>query len=120
MSKVTKTSSCEELMNYFDEVIDIRLEKDNPLPVDLEDVWRLGFFTKNECVKTMLASDMFWENEDYIQVEANSSDLDENGQPVKNYHISIGCLTFLILNKYLPSRMMFEAVKQHRQVQLIR
>ena len=48
MSKVTKTSSCEELMNYFDEVIDIRLEKDNPLPVDLEDVWRLGFFTKNE------------------------------------------------------------------------
>lgn len=116
---LTRNSSAEELMNYFNEVINKRF-KGESLPVDLEDVWRLGFFTKAEAVKKMLNTKEYYYEEDYLEAINKVQHMDEYGNPLRNYQISITCLVYLILSKYLPGRIMFEGVKTVRDIKILR
>lgn len=117
---LTRDSSCEDLMTYFNQLINFRQESDEPLPVDLEDVWRIGFLTKADAVKEMLNTETLFKDEDYAVFPCKETYFDNYGNIVNNYMISITCLTYMILSKHLPSRMMFEAVKKFRKVNLLR
>ena len=130
MSKsLSKTSSQEELKNYFAGVLALSKSED-PFPVDLDDVWMLAYSMKQHAVSALKESDMFFEGEDYISgkdKETIFSQLAENkteevftenrenlpesetteekdlgGRPVEKYYLTTSCLEFFIARKVRP------------------
>ena len=65
MNQLTKNSSQEELKNYFAGVLALS-KREDPFPVDLDDVWPLVYGRKEEAVRALRNSDLFFEGEDYV------------------------------------------------------
>lgn len=78
MNQLTKNSSQEELKNYFAGVLALSKSED-PFPVDLDDVWMLVYGRKEEAVRALRNSDLFFEGEDYVS-EKEKTNFAKNGE----------------------------------------
>ena len=65
MANLCKTSSADELKQYFAGVMTLA-KSNEQFPVNLDDVWPLVYTTKRDAVRALKKSDIFIENVDYI------------------------------------------------------
>lgn len=120
MLQLSKTSSQEELKDYFAGVMTLARSSEQ-FPVNLDDVWPLVYERKDIAVRELKKSDMFFEGEDYISekerkevfhqnVENPSEDIkDLGGRPTDTYYLSLSCLEWFIARKV---RSVFEVYRK--------
>ena len=95
---LTKTSSENEIRNYFRSVLKIS-KSNEEFPVNLEEVWPLVYSAKNKAVEALKRD--FIENEDYKLINRKVEQV-SGAKHVYDYFISISCLEYFIVKKVRP------------------
>ena len=110
MLQLSKTSSQEELKDYFSGVMTLAQSKEK-FPVNLDDVWPLVYTTKGHAVEALTGTDQFIEGWDYVLNKESKEVFTENrknpseeikdlgGRPTDNYFLTLSCLEFFIARK---------------------
>lgn len=130
MNQLTKTSSQEELKQYFAGIMALSKSED-PFPVNLDDVWPLVYERKDHAVRDLKESGIFFEGEDYTSEKdgtiftkfgENKSDeetifpkfgenksedsfeekVETRGRKAEKYYLTTSCLEYLIARKVRP------------------
>lgn len=116
MSNLCKTSSNEEMKQYFAGIMTLA-KSNEQFPVNLDDVWPLVYNHKRGAVEALKKSELFIEGIDYVQkddefilpnVRQNKSDENDDeseetrGRKSETYHLSLSCLEFFIARKVRP------------------
>lgn len=136
MANLCKTSSADELKQYFAGVMTLA-KSNEQFPVNLDDVWPLVYTQKSHAVRDLKKNGMFFENIDYIvkkgdetilsnfgqnkseedetifpKIEENKSDSEKEetrGRKEELYFLSLSCLEFFIARKV---RAVFEVYRK--------
>lgn len=108
---LTKTSSENEIRNYFKSVLKIS-KSNEEFPVNLDEVWPLVYGRKADAAEALRRD--FIENVDYQILRRNPQNSDK-GRPVDDYILTVSCMEFFIARKV---RAVFNVYRQvfHRAV----
>lgn len=79
MANLCKTSSADELKQYFAGVMTLA-KSNEQFPVNLDDVWPLVYTQKSHAVRDLKKNGMFFENIDYIVKKGDETILSNFGQ----------------------------------------
>lgn len=96
---LSKKSSESEIKSYFNAVLELS-KSDNEFPINLDEVWMLVYGRKEEAVRALTSSEQFIENIDY-QVLRKNAENQKGGRPTNEYKLTISCMEFLLLAKYV-------------------
>lgn len=96
---LSKKSSESEIKSYFNAVLELS-KSDNEFPINLDEVWMLVYGRKEEAVRALTSSEQFIENIDY-QVLRKNAENQKGGKPTNEYKLTISCMEFLLLAKYV-------------------
>lgn len=120
-TQLTKTSSNEEIKNYFNAVLQLS-QSNEQFPINLDDVWPLVYARRDVAIRELKKN--FIEGEDYrIHQNAESVKRDENGRlkgkESTTYHLTLPCMEYLIARKVRPVFEVYRKVfhKTAQQVQ---
>lgn len=125
--QLSKSSTEEQLKQYFMGIVELNKSSEE-FPINLDDIWPIGYSRKDPAVRTLIAE--FIEGEDYII--RNSSQVSDNqifhrnvensnktqisdyqclrknaenskgGRPAIEYFLSVSCAEYLIVRKCRP------------------
>ena len=114
---LSKESSNNELMNYFNKIHALVKVSETEFIVDLDDVWPLVYGRKEEAVRALVSSDIFIKDVDY-QVLRTFAKNPKGGRPSMAYLLTVPCLEYFIVKKVRP---VFEVYRQvfHRTVEAV-
>ena len=114
---LSKESSNNELMNYFNKINVLVKVSETEFIVDLDDVWPLAYGRKEEAVRALVSSDIFIKDVDY-QVLRTFTKNPKGGRPSTAYLLTVPCLEYFIVKKVRP---VFEIYRQvfHRTVEAV-
>lgn len=105
---LSKESSNEELMLYFNKVHELQNVSETEFIVDLDDVWPLVYSEKSKALRALTTSDLFVKDVDYRFFAQNG----ENylpGRPSNKYMITVPCMEYLVARR---DRRVFEIYRQ--------
>lgn len=105
MVQLSKSSSSEEIKNYFNAVLKLAKASEE-FPVNLDKVWPLVYSEKSKAVRAL--QENFLENVDYRVIAQNGKN-PAGGRPANEYKLSVSCLEFFIARKV---RDVFEVYRQ--------
>lgn len=105
---LSKGSSNNELMNYFNKIHELVKVSETEFIVDLDDVWPLVYGRKEEAVRALVSSDIFIKDVDY-QVLRTFAENPKGGRPSTGYLLTVPCLEYFIVKKVRP---VFEVYRQ--------
>ena len=112
-TQLTKTSTSDELRNYFNAVLTIA-KNNEKYPINLDEVWMLVYARRDIAVRELKKS--FIEGEDYItkndllrQNEEQDEKRKWGGSNKIIYHLTLSCLEYFIARKVRP---VFEVYRQ--------
>lgn len=114
---LSKTSSAEELKQYFTAVLELS-KSDNQFPINLDDVWPLVYERRDKAFNTLRRN--FYEGEDYqLHQMGKVVTFKELQNGVKaDCFISISCLEYFIARKvrsvFEVYRRVFHKVAEHQ------
>lgn len=136
--QLSKSSTEEQLKQYFMGIVELNKSSEE-FPINLDDIWPIGYSRKDPAVRTLIAE--FIEGEDYII--RNSSQVSDNqishrnvensnktqisdyqflrknaqnyeghtpGRPVIEYFLSVSCAEYLIVRKCRPAFEVYRRV----------
>lgn len=114
---LSKESSNEELMLYFNKVHELQNVSETEFIVDLDDVWPLVYSEKSKALRALTTSDLFVKDVDYRFFAQNG----ENylpGRPSNKYMITVPCMEYLVARR---DRRVFEIYRQvfHKTVEAL-
>lgn len=114
---LSKESSNEELMLYFNKVHELQNVSETEFIVDLDDVWPLVYSEKSKALRALTTSDLFVKDVDYRFFAQNG----ENylpGRPSNKYMITVPCMEYLVARR---DRRVFEIYRQvfHKTVEAV-
>lgn len=125
-TQLTKTSTSDELRNYFNAVLNIA-KNNEKFPINLDEVWMLVYAKKSNAVRELKKSfiegeDYIIENESVLQNEHGEKQARENGRFAEvTYHLSLSCLEYFIARKVRPVfevyRQVFHKTAQQQEIQ---
>lgn len=124
-TQLTKTSTSDELRNYFNAVLNIA-KNNEKFPINLDEVWMLVYGRRDVAVRELKKS--FIEGEDYL---AENDQLRQNveqdskgkwgGSNKVTYHLTLSCLEYFIARKVRPVfevyRQVFHKTAQQQEIQ---
>lgn len=105
---LSKGSSNNELMNYFNKIHELVKASETEFIVDIDDVWPLVYGRKEEAVRALVSSDIFIKDVDY-QVLRTFAKNPKGGRPSTGYLLTVPCLEYFIVKKVRP---VFEVYRQ--------
>lgn len=131
--QLSKSSTEEQLKQYFMGIVELNKSSEE-FPINLDDIWPIGYTRKNDAVRTL--RNEFLEGEDFIVRDASQlSDfqrLRKNAQQnkqeqdfcsselrskkvggdfrSKNYFLSVSCAEYLIVRKCRPAFEVYRRV----------
>lgn len=114
---LSKESSNNELMNYFNKIHALVKVSETEFIVDLDDVWPLVYGRKEEAVRALISSDIFIKGVDY-QVLRTLAKNPKGGRPSMAYLLTVPCLEYFIVKKVRP---VFEVYREvfHKTVEAV-
>lgn len=120
-TQLTKTSTSDELRNYFNAVLNIA-KNNEKFPINLDEVWMLVYARRDVALKELRKS--FIEGEDYItsHQKVDGERVREKGRFVATtYHLTLSCLEYFIARKVRPVfevyRKVFHKTAQQQEIQ---
>lgn len=120
-TQLTKTSTSDELRNYFNAVLNIA-KNNEKFPINLDEVWMLVYARRDVALKELRKS--FIEGEDYItsHQKVDGKRVREKGRFVATtYHLTLSCLEYFIARKVRPVfevyRQVFHKTAQQQEIQ---
>lgn len=114
---LSKESSNNELMNYFNKIHALVKVSETEFIVDLDDVWPLVYGRKEEAVRALISSDIFIKGVDY-QVLRTFAKNPKGGRPSMTYLLTVPCLEYFIVKKVRPVFEIYRAVF-HKTVEAV-
>lgn len=114
---LSKESSNNELMNYFNKIHALVKVSETEFIVDLDDVWPLVYGRKEEAVRALISSDIFIKGVDY-QVLRTFAKNPKGGRPSMTYLLTVPCLEYFIVKKVRPVFEVYRAVF-HKTVEAV-
>lgn len=112
---LTMKSTCEEVYNYIEDVFYMRNEEDNPYPVDLDDVYQLGFYTRDEAIACLL-DDHWVRDAHYVCDIEDPTTMNEHGHYAGKFHLCIGCMAHFIMARHRPTWYMYEGIHKFKNL----
>ena len=88
MDQLTKSSTSEEIKEYFNAILKLAKTSEK-YPVNLDEVWMLIYERKDGAVKALVRD--FIENEDYKLVRRKAEQV-SGAKYVDDYYLTVSCL----------------------------
>ena len=98
MDQLTKSSTSEEIKEYFNAILKLSKASEK-YPVNLDEVWMLVYSRKSDAVEALQRD--FVENEDFQVLRRNPQN-PQGGRPLNEYLLSVPCLEYFIVKKVRP------------------
>ena len=118
MTQLTKSSSSEEIKQYFNAILKLSKSSEE-FPVNLDEVWPLVYGRKEESVRSLISDTQFMEGVDFQVLRRNAEQKSGSGGHNRiDYKLSVPCLEFFIARKV---RDVFEVYRQvfHKSAKVI-